>query len=209
MDWFVSCLYSIERGSIREGNTYMVKHEARDGDSMSYITDEDREILETLPEEKLIEIMMFNNRNIWRVDGLYFLGIEDQFGTEAAAEIDAEVWNIMGTLEAKALKSILNLKDSSVDTLMHALHMTSWALDQHEKVITVENGIGILKILNCRTQLTRLKKGFPEFPCKQVRYNYLSNFAREINPYITCTCVRCPPDEHTGEVWCEWHFVQE
>ncbi|MBU6996405.1 MAG: hypothetical protein HXS41_07395 [Theionarchaea archaeon] len=176
---------------------------------MSYVSDEDRNMLEALPEDKLIEIMMFNNRNIWRVDGLYFLGIENRFGTEAAAEIDAEVWNIMGTLEAKALKGILNMKDFSVTTLMNALHHTSWALDQHEKIITVENGIGILKILNCRTQLTRLKKGFPEFPCKQVRFSYLSNFAREINPHIMCNCIKCPPDEHTGDVWCEWQFVQE
>lgn len=187
----------------------MVKSEARFGDSMSYISDEDRDMLEALPRDKLIEIMMFNNRNIWRVDGLYFLGIENRFGTEAAAEIDAEVWNAMGTLEAKALKRILNLQDPSVETLMRALQTTSWALDQQEKIITVENGTGILRILNCKTQLTRLKKGFPEFPCKQVRYNYLSNFVREINPHITCVCVRCPPDEHSGDVWCEWHFVQE
>ncbi len=176
---------------------------------MSYISEEDRALLESLPEKKLIEVMMFNNRNIWRVDGLYFLGIEERFGTDAAAEIDAGVWNSMGKLEARNLKKILNLTEFTVDTVMDALKYTSWALDQHEKVITVENGAGILKILNCKTQLTRLKRGLPEFPCKQVRYNYLKNFAEEINPRIHCTCVRCPPDEHTGDVWCEWYFVQE
>jgi hypothetical protein len=176
---------------------------------MSYISEEDKEVLKSLPEDKLIEVMMFNNRNIWRVDGLYFLGIEKRFGTDAAAETDAEVWKIMGTLEARNLKGILNLKEFSVDTVMEALRYTSWALDQHQKVVTVENGTGILKILNCRTQLARLRKGLPEFPCKQVRHNYLANFAREINPQIQCKCVFCPPDGHSGEVWCEWHFVQE
>ena len=176
---------------------------------MTYISKEDELLLKSLPEEKLIEVMMFNNRNIWRVDGLYFLGIENQFGTDAAAAIDAGVWNTMGKLEARNLKKILTLKESTVPTVMEALRYTSWALDQHEKVITVENGKGILKILNCRTQLTRLKKGLPEFPCKQVRHNYLANFAKEINPEIQCICVCCPPDQHSGDVWCEWHFVQE
>lgn len=174
---------------------------------MAYISKKDYEMLKALPEDKLMELMMFNNRNIWRVDGLYFLGIEDVFGTEAAATIDAGVWNIMGTLEAKNLKKILDLKDAPVDTVIKALQYTSWALDQQEKVITVENGKGILKILNCRTQLTRLKKGLLEFPCKQVRHSYLANFAKEIHPAIQCVCVCCPPDEHVGDVWCEWHFV--
>jgi hypothetical protein len=174
---------------------------------VSYISKEDEILLKSLSPDKLIEIMMFNNRNIWRVDGLYFLGIEDRFGTTPATEIDAGVWNIMGKIEAKKLKSILNYKDNSIETVMEALHYTSWALDQHEKVIEVKNGVGILKILNCRTQLTRLSKGFPEFPCKQVRHNYLKNFAREINPQVQCVCVQCPPDEHSGDLWCEWHFI--
>ena len=174
---------------------------------MSYISNEDETLLKSLPLDTLIEIMMFNNRNIWRVDGLYFLGIEKMSGTDAATEIDAGVWNIMGKIEARNLKSILHLSDASIASVMEALRYTSWALDQHEKVISVENGIGILKILNCRTQLTRLNKGLPEFPCKQVRHNYLTNFAREINPDIQCICEHCPPDEHSGEVWCQWHFV--
>lgn len=176
---------------------------------MSYISEEDRALLKSLPEEKLIEVMMFNNRNIWRVDGLYFLGIENKFGTEAAAEIDTGVWNVMGTLEARILKKIFDVEDATVDTVMELLRYTSWALDQQEKIITVEDGTGILKILNCRTQLTRLKRGLSEFPCKQVRHSYLKTFAEEVIPHIQCTCIVCPPDEHSGDVWCEWHFVPE
>ncbi|MBU7030886.1 MAG: hypothetical protein HXS48_28390 [Theionarchaea archaeon] len=176
---------------------------------MSYISEEDRALLKSLPEEKLIEVMMFNNRNIWRVDGLYFLGIENKFGTEAAAEIDAGVWNVMGTLEARILKKTFDVEDATIDTVMELLRYTSWALDQQEKIITVEDSTGILKILNCRTQLTRLKRGLSEFPCKQVRHSYLKTFAEEIAPHIQCTCIVCPPDEHSGDVWCEWHFVPE
>jgi hypothetical protein len=177
--------------------------------SQPYISEEDRQLLTSLSEEKLIEVMMFNNRNIWRVDGLYFLGIEKEFGENAATKIDAGVWNIMGKLEARNLKKILGVENPIVPEVMNALQYTSWALDQQHKEITVKNGTGILKIFNCRTQVTRLKKGLPVFPCKQVRYNYLANFAKEMNPAITCTCVVCPPDERSGDVWCHWHFATD
>lgn len=173
----------------------------------TYISQEDKALLKALPQEKLLEVMMFNNRNTWRVDGLYFLGIEKALGTENAARIDAEVWNAMGSLEARALKEILDLQDNNMSAVMEALHYTSWALDQQQKEITMKGDTGILKILSCKTQLTRLKKGLPEFPCKQVRHGYLINFAGEINPEIQCTCAVCPPDPHSENVWCEWHFV--
>jgi len=52
----------------------------------------DREMLAKMPIEKLLDFFFLQIRNLWRVDGLYFLGIEKKFGTEAATEIDAGVW---------------------------------------------------------------------------------------------------------------------
>jgi hypothetical protein len=179
------------------------------GDKKTYISDIDRQLLRSLPQERLFEIMMFNIRNIWRVDGLYFQGIEKRFDQDAATEVDAEAWATMGTLEAKALKEMLGIKEATVERLMEAIRYTSWTMDHLQKEVKVENGKGILRILNCRTQLARSKKGLPEFPCKRVRHGYLINFVKEMNPGIKCTCARCPPDAHPGEVWCEWHFVLE
>jgi len=53
---------------------------------------EDRRMLEKLSNEKLLDFLFLQVRNLWRVDGLYFLGIEKKSGTEAAAQIDAQVW---------------------------------------------------------------------------------------------------------------------
>jgi hypothetical protein len=65
---------------------------------------EDREMLTRIPVEKLLDYFFLQVRNLWRVDGLYFLGIEKRFGTEAATEIDADVWVIMAKIEAKSFK---------------------------------------------------------------------------------------------------------
>lgn len=40
---------------------------------------EDRETLVEMPSEKLLDYFFFQIRNIWRVDGLYFLGIVKKF----------------------------------------------------------------------------------------------------------------------------------
>ena len=56
---------------------------------------EDREMLAKMPIEKLLDFFFLQIRNLWRVDGLYFWGIEKKFGTEAATEIDADVWAVM------------------------------------------------------------------------------------------------------------------
>ena len=46
-----------------------------------------------------------------KVDGLWFLKIEEQFGFEKALEIDLEVWKIMPKIQARYLKSVLEIKE--------------------------------------------------------------------------------------------------
>src|SRR4030042_988781 len=65
---------------------------------------EDRKTLEKMPTEKLLDYFFLQIRNLWRVDGLYFLGVEKRFGTEVATEIDAAVWETMAAIEAKSLQ---------------------------------------------------------------------------------------------------------
>ena len=167
----------------------------------------DRPMLSKLPRKKLLDLFYFQIHNIWRVDGLYFLGIEKEFGTGAAAKIDEECWKTMGVLEARQLKEMLGLKRWSAPEIMKALRLTSWALDQRDKETEVHKDRVVLRVVSCGTQLTRLRKGLEEFPCKPVRENYLRAFARELNPSVAVTCKVCPPDPHPEGTWCEWEFA--
>jgi len=173
---------------------------------MSHITGQDRQMLEALPRDKLLDLFFLHIRNLWRVDGLYFLGIEEKFGTEAAAEIDTNCWKIMGKIEARDLKVLLGIKQNDVSSLMYALRNTSWALDQRDKEVEVSQASGIFRVVKCRTQLTRTRKGLEVFPCKNVRFTYLKAFAEEFNPNIEVACRICPPGERSPNMWCEWEF---
>lgn len=169
---------------------------------------EDREMLKKMSTEKLLDYFFLQIRNLWRVDGLYFLGIEKKFGTEAATEIDAGVWATMAEIEAKTLQKMFNVGENpDVPTIMDLLRKSSWALDQPIKTIEADSTHAVLGIQRCRTQETRLSKGLNEFPCKKVRFGYLKNFAKTLNPNVKVNCLVCPPDKHPKDSWCKWEFV--
>lgn len=168
---------------------------------------EDREMLAKMHLEKLLDFFFLQIRNLWRVDGVYFLGIEEKFGTEAATEIDASVWGTMAQIEAKSLRKMFRVRGKAeITTIMSLLQKSSWALDQPFKTIQVDDKRAFLSIDKCRTQEARLKKGLSEFPCKKVRFGYLKNFAKTLNPKAEVTCVVCPPDKHSPNLWCKWEF---
>ena len=60
-------------------------------------------------------------RNMWAVDGLYYMFIEEEFGTEAATEIDRKVWEVMGKIEARKIKKLFNIEGTDIPSLMKAL----------------------------------------------------------------------------------------
>jgi len=148
-------------------------------------------------------------RNMWAVDGFYYLFIEEKYGTEVATEIDRKVWEVMGKLEARKIKQLFDIKGSDIPTVMKALSYSGWSMDLEDKEIIVEKDLGIIRNVRCRVQNTRLKKGLVEFGCKPVRWGFLQSFAKEFNPNIEVSCVVCPPDKHPDDLWCEWHFKIE
>ncbi|MEM2144555.1 MAG: DUF6125 family protein [Candidatus Jordarchaeaceae archaeon] len=171
------------------------------------MNDEDRNWLQSLSIERLVEFLSLQISNIWRVDGLYFLGIEEKFGTEAATNIDRNCWNTLARLEARDLKQFLGLEGEDLESFMAALRATSWALYQEKKEWKVESNKAVFRVTSCRTQKSRIRKGLTEFPCKSVRWTYLKEFAKTFNPEIEVKCIVCPPDKHDENVWCEWEFI--
>lgn len=168
--------------------------------------DMDRKKLIDMPKEELVELMFMHIRNLWAVDGLYFLGIEERFGTEGATEIDIKVWDVMGKIEARRLKETLGIHENDIAAVIAALSASSWALDLEDREIELDKDRAIIRNTNCRTQKTRLKKGLDEFPCRMVRWGYLKAFAQEFNEGIAVKCNVCPPGEHTEDLWCEWEL---
>ncbi len=171
---------------------------------------EDLDRLLALDPETLAELLLLHIRTVFRVDGLYFLGIEKRFGTEAATSIDRECWETMGTLEARALKVLYPPAGTRIETFKNALLATSWSLDQPYKEVDFqpEKNLFVYRVKKCMTQHARLKKGLPVFPCKQVREGYLRNFTDEFDPTVKLEKAVAPPDQRPDGLWCEWVFTE-
>ena len=175
---------------------------------MNISRNEDLKMLASLDEWDLIDLLLFNIKNLWRVDGLYFLGIEERFGMQTATDIDIRCWDYLAEIESKYLKQMFSL-EPNLEGLAKALRFTSWALDHPSKEIEIKDGVLIFRITDCHTQKTRKEKGLPQFSCKNVRFNYLKIFVENFSPNIDVCCNLCPPDEHPENVWCEWRFTMK
>ena len=169
--------------------------------------EDDKKIISDIPREKIPDFIFMHLRNMWSIDGLYFLGIEEKYGTKVATEIDKDVWKIMGKIEARRLKNLFDIKDNNLSSLVKCLKLSGWALDLEDKeIIKIDNRV-IISNSVCRIQNTRIQKNLSEFPCKKVRWGFLKSFAKEINPNIEVVCKSCPPDKHDDNIWCEWEFI--
>jgi len=168
---------------------------------------DDVKLLSLLPKEKIPDYIFMHLRNLWAVDGLYFLGIEELYGTEIATKIDAQVWEVMGKIEARKLKEFLGITGIDIPSMMNALQYTTWALDLEDKEIIIKKEHALIRNVRCRVQNTRVSKGLKEFGCKPVRFGFLKAFAKEFNPDIVVKCTVCPPDIHPENLWCQWEFT--
>ena len=168
---------------------------------------DDVKLLSQLPKEKIPEYIFMQLRNLWTADGLYFLGIEEAYGTKTATDVDAQVWAVMGKIEARKLKEFLGITGTDIPSMMNALRYSSWALDLEDKEIIIKKEHALIRNVRCRVQNTRVSKGLKEFGCKPVRFGFLKAFAKEFNPDIVVKCTVCPPDSHPENIWCQWEFT--
>jgi len=171
--------------------------------------EDDIKLIEKIPEDKLVDFIFMHLRDMWTVDGLYYLGIEEKWGTEAATEVDRKVWEVMGKLEARRLKKLFDFTGIDIPSMIKALRFSGWSLDLEDKEFVIEDDKAIMRNTKCRVQNTRIQKGLKEFGCKPVRFGFLKAFAKEFNPDIIVNCNVCPPDEHPEDLWCEWEFTMK
>ncbi len=167
----------------------------------------DRELFDKMSREQLYDYIEMQVHNIWRVDGLYFLGIEKRHDMQEATDVDAECWRYMGKVEARELKEFLGIKEPDPAQALLILRHTSWAVSHELKSFGVtDDGASFFTVDKCRTQMIRVSKGLDEHPCRQVREGYLQAFVEELNPKLELVTVSCPPDRTRDDVYCEWHF---
>lgn len=95
------------------------------------------------------EVSKYLYQSYSKVDGLWFMKVEEQFGFEKALEIDADVWKILSKIQARYLKlKLSNAGITAKEVFISALKI-KLDLDGYKfRLINKDNLISI-KITEC------------------------------------------------------------
>jgi hypothetical protein len=169
--------------------------------------DEGISLLRQISKDELIRIIVDDAKNWLAHDGLWFQAAEKKFGMEAAIEIDTEAWRYFTVIEAKRIMDRLGMKPGGgIPALVECLKHRFYARLNLQESIDVSEKSAVFRMIDCRVQSARNRKGLPDFPCKSVGLVEYSEFARTIDPRIITRCIACPPDAHPAEFFCAWEF---
>jgi len=168
----------------------------------------DRDELEKLSKEKLIELLEDGAKNWLAHDGLWFQAVEQMSGMDAAIHCDTEAWRRFSPIEAKRILKRHGIPENGgLDALEKALTFRLYARINEQKITRVDAHRLTFEMSVCRVQEARARKKLPDFPCKSVGTVEYEEFAKAVDPRIRTRCVACPPDAHPAEFHCKWEFT--
>jgi hypothetical protein len=171
-------------------------------------TDEGVRLLYDLSKEELIQIIIDDAKNWLAHDGLWFQAVEAAHGMEQAIEADRAAWRRFTVIEAQRIMLRLNIEAGrGIPALIECLKHRFYARLNLQESIEVTETRAVFRMVDCRVQSARRRKGLPDFPCKEVGLVEYAEFARTVDPRIRTRCIACPPDEHPPEYWCAWEFT--
>jgi hypothetical protein len=163
--------------------------------------------LARLSKETLIELVKMYSRNWLTCDGLWFSGVEEHYGTDAALEIDIGMWKVQSKVEARRLKEILAIPEGGgIDAVLRAIVLMSWSPGFGGYEIARTETKAILTCRHCPPQEARIRRGVGVFACRPTFENGFRNVAHIIDPRVRVECKICPPGPRPPGIWCQWEF---
>ena len=164
------------------------------------------EALKGLSKEKLMELLEIYSKNWVAMDGLWFQAAEKDYGMDVAMDHDCRAWDAFTKIEARRLKDFLSLPErAGLDGLDQALRYRIYANVTTSEIIRTENSL-TYRILDCRVQSARQRKGMPWHPCRRVGVIEYREFARVIDDRLSCQCLSCFPEITDQSCACSWQF---
>ncbi|MEN8153288.1 MAG: DUF6125 family protein [Acidobacteriota bacterium] len=167
-----------------------------------------KEKIEDLSREELLELTKVYAKNWIAHDGSWFLSIEKEMGMDKAIHFDTEAWRMFTVVEAKRIMGFLGLeKNSGINGLKRALGFRLYSSINEDEIVVVDEKTVEYRVKTCRVQEARRRKGLEDFPCKSVGIVEYSYFAKTIDERFETEVVSCPPDITEPDYYCFWRFT--
>jgi len=167
-----------------------------------------REDLSDLSREQLLDYIEDLSKNWLAIDGTWFQEVEQEYGLDKAIDLDVKQWKRFTIIEAKRIMQRFNIPENGgIPALAKALKYRVYANINIQEVEVISDNKCVFKMIDCRVQSARKRRGLPDFPCKHVGVVEYGLFAKTIDPRIETKCIACPPGVHPEEYWCAWEFT--
>jgi len=164
--------------------------------------------LQDLTREQLLELIEIYSKNWLAHDGVWFQSIERALGMDEAMRHDIGAWTPFTKIEAKRIKEFLKLPEKAgLEGLEKALQFRFYANLNKQECIRESENVLLMRMVECRVQTARSRKGMPFHPCKPGGLVEYAGFAEVIDPRIRCECVSCYPDVTDDSCACAWRFT--
>lgn len=165
--------------------------------------------LSDLPRDKMLSLINAISANWLAGDGLWFQAVESRQEMFTAKRCNDSCWVKFSPFEAERIKSLLDLPDKGgLDALEAALGYRLYSRINTQSTERQGDSL-IFKMVNCRVQDARRRKGLDDYPCKSAGVVEYASFAHTIDPRIRTDCIACPPDDHPDDWFCAWKFYIE
>lgn len=165
------------------------------------------DIHDSLSREELLTLLDVYARNWLAHDGSWFLALEEAYGLPAAIEMDRRAWERFAAAEARRIMRAFDIPEGGgLHALERALRYRLYARVNTQQTEWLDAHTLIFRMVDCRVQATRERKGLPHFPCKTVGMAEFPTFASTVDARIQTRCITCPPDPVTHS-YCAWEFT--
>ena len=163
--------------------------------------------LRNLGKDELVELLEIYAKNLIALDGTWFQSLEREEGMDTAVRHDIEAWRRFSVSEARRIKSFLGLSEHpGLEGLAQALPLRCQSAANVDEII-LEEGELLYRIVDCRVQNARDRKGMGFHPCKSVGIIEYGVFAENIDDRIACECLSCYPEIEDETCNCSWKFT--
>jgi len=159
-----------------------------------------------LSKEELLKLIDVYAKNWLAHDGCWFLAAEEKYDLETAIELDKGSWERFAAIEAQRIMKAFEIPpNGGLKSLERALGYRLYATLNRQQVQWIDDQTMVFRMITCRVQDARRRKGLADFPCKPVGTVEFSTFAKTVDPRIQTRCIGCPPDPVT-DYCCAWEF---
>ena len=160
----------------------------------------------SMPGGKILDLIEAISANWLACDGIWFQAVENRREMFTAKRCNDTCWAKFSPLEAYRIKELLKIPEAGgLDSLETALGYRLYSRINQQSTERQGESL-IFKMVNCRVQDARKRKGLEDYSCKSAGVVEYSSFARAIDPSIRTECIACPPDRHPADWFCAWKF---